>query len=327
MRKHDLVIPGGKEFIFTIFDDTDVSTLDNIKPVYEFLYHAGIFTTKSVWPLKCNQETSSYKGSHTLEDPSYADYIKLLNQQGFEIAFHGATMESSFREGVIASLYKFYEVLGFYPRIYACHAGNRENICWGEQRLTFNALRFLYRFLKHDGISFYSGHDPDSPYYWADICQKTFDYVRTFTFNEINLLNIGKFPYKIRNRPFFNNCFYTLSADNVEEFNRLLSVKNLEKLRREKGVAIVTTHFGKGFVKKGKLNKRTKEVLINLSKQNGHFVPVSTVLDYLKENHGEYRIGNFKLFCLELRWLVSSVFQKFNNLDYEKTELEYLSMK
>lgn len=44
--------PDGKRFAFTIFDDTDHQTLENVPPVYDFLSDLGLRTTKSVWPLK-----------------------------------------------------------------------------------------------------------------------------------------------------------------------------------------------------------------------------------------------------------------------------------
>ena len=41
--------PEDKAFAFTIIDDTDYATIENIKPVYDFLYDAGLKTTKTVW--------------------------------------------------------------------------------------------------------------------------------------------------------------------------------------------------------------------------------------------------------------------------------------
>ena len=43
--------PEGKAFAFTVFDDTDACTVENTKPVYDFLRDCGLRTTKSVWPL------------------------------------------------------------------------------------------------------------------------------------------------------------------------------------------------------------------------------------------------------------------------------------
>ena len=36
-----------KNFYFTIIDDTDDATLENIRPVYDFLTSKGIFITKT----------------------------------------------------------------------------------------------------------------------------------------------------------------------------------------------------------------------------------------------------------------------------------------
>ena len=47
--------PDGKDFAFTIFDDTDYARMDNVPPVYEFLKDQGFRTTKSVWPLRDEQ--------------------------------------------------------------------------------------------------------------------------------------------------------------------------------------------------------------------------------------------------------------------------------
>ena len=45
--------PGGKRFAFTIMDDTDDATVQNVGPVYEALYSLGMGATKTVWPMPC----------------------------------------------------------------------------------------------------------------------------------------------------------------------------------------------------------------------------------------------------------------------------------
>ena len=47
--------PGGKSFAFTVFDDTDRATVENVGPVYRFLAELGFLTTKSVWPIRGNR--------------------------------------------------------------------------------------------------------------------------------------------------------------------------------------------------------------------------------------------------------------------------------
>ena len=52
-----LRFPNGARFAFTILDDTDDSTLENVKPVYDRLRAYGFRTTKTAWPFK-SPETS-----------------------------------------------------------------------------------------------------------------------------------------------------------------------------------------------------------------------------------------------------------------------------
>jgi hypothetical protein len=269
-------------------------------------------------------ENSDYFGSYSLQNRKYAEYIRELARKGFEIAFHGASMESSPRDIIVESLKQFKAILGFSPRTYACHAGNRENIFWGEHRFYFSVFKLWYRLLNSNAKNYFSGHDPKSVYYWADICGETFDYVRTFTFNDINLLNIGRMPYLMKDRLCFKSSFYTCFADNVEEFNRLLSIENQIKLQKEKGVCILTTHFGKGFVKDGELNKKTKYLLSKIAKRNGYFAPVCEVLDYLMKVNGNCILSKKEIFYLEFRWFIDTFQRKLKKLDYEKTELKYL---
>ena len=91
----NIVFPDEKRFAFTIIDDTDVATLENIGPIYELLTQLGLKTTKTVWPVGCPEGSPDYSTSETLEDPGYMAFVKKLQQQGFEITWHSATMESS----------------------------------------------------------------------------------------------------------------------------------------------------------------------------------------------------------------------------------------
>lgn len=317
--------PNQKQFIFSVFDDTDVSTLDSIKPVYDYLSSLGLFITKSVWPKHCDDKHSNYAGSHSLEDPSYANYIKELSQRGFEISFHGATMESSKREVTIESFNIFHEKLGFYPKSYSCHAGNTENLYWGQKRFCSLFTKKLYKLISQDSKE-YMGDVEGSPYYWGDLFKKHVQYMRTFTYDTVNLLHVSdQLPYKNANYPEVKGCFFTSDADNVEEFNNLISEKNQEELEREKGVCIISTHLGKGFVKEGSLNSVTKDLLYKLSRRNGWFAPVSDVLGFL-EYQGNHRavISRSALLMLEIKWFIHAFKRKMKRKKYEKSELQYL---
>ena len=75
------------KLIFTIIDDTDDATLENVKPIYDFLYGKRIFITKTVWVYPPRDKHS--KGD-SLQKPEYLEFIKDLNRKGYEIGLHNA---------------------------------------------------------------------------------------------------------------------------------------------------------------------------------------------------------------------------------------------
>ena len=58
--------PNGKRFAFTIIDDTDKSTVENIKPVYDYLYSHGLKTTKTVPGTAFPDRRSPIRNTKTL---------------------------------------------------------------------------------------------------------------------------------------------------------------------------------------------------------------------------------------------------------------------
>ena len=125
--------PQGKRFAFTIVDDTDRSTVENVGPVYDFLLELGLRTTKTIWPLAPLGPPRS--SGQSLEDPDYRPWVPGLKDLGFEIALHGASDETSTRERVLRGLNYFREVIGQDPRLHANHTGQVESIYWGRARL------------------------------------------------------------------------------------------------------------------------------------------------------------------------------------------------
>lgn len=329
-KTSNIVYPAGKDFIFTIFDDTDVATLEYIKPIYDFLADQKIYVTKSVWSIACDKECNDL-GSHTLEDEPYAQYIRELDNLGFEIGYHGASMIGTKREEIIRSLEVFHNVLGKYPRIYAAHSFNQENLYWGKDRFYYTIFQKLYSLLSPGEKQYYTGHQKGSSFYWADLVKKHFDYVRNFTYNDINLLNLNKpLPYRDNSKQGVNGWFFTCDADNVAEFNELLSLKNQQKLVDERGVCIVTTHLGKGFNKNNDIHPTTKHLLLKLKENNGWFAPVSEVLDFLKAqspSNAPKAISKKDLFLIESRWFVDSFRRRSKKRSYEKTEIPYLEQE
>ncbi len=298
-----MTFPGGARFAFTVMDDTDVATVENVRPIYRLLESLGMRTTKTVWPLRCDEGSRNFSLSETMEDPHYHDFVVDLHARGFEIAFHGATMETSTRERTVRALERFRGAFGTPPRVHANHAYNRDNLYWGVGRLDDPALRLLYRIAFPQPGDFYEGHRPGSPYWWGDLCGQHIDYVRNLTFSEINLLGVNpSMPYRDPARPYVRWWFSAVDAEDADAFNALLRPENQQRLESEGGVCIVATHFGKGFGGAGQPHPDTRRVLEQLAARNGWFPPVGELLDWLRAHRSSDALPAQEWHRMQWRW-------------------------
>lgn len=205
-----LEFPGSKSFAFTILDDTDDSTLANVQPVYDLLSDLGLRSTKTVWPVPCPEGNKLFFAGATMADGPYRAYVTELAARGFEITWHCATMGSSTRERTEAGLEAFRDQLGHYPSVHCNHGGNAENIYWGMNRYRSAGLRHLLAIKSRISGQRFHGEDPQSPYFWGDLCKRHFRYVRNFTFKSINTLRCDpETPYSLDNTPWVNLWFST----------------------------------------------------------------------------------------------------------------------
>lgn len=279
--------PEGKRCAFTIMDDTDVGTVENVGPVYRLLESLGMRATKTVWPHRCEEGSANFGTSETLEDEHYLRFVLDLQNRGFEIAFHGATMETSTRERTVAALTRFRETFGAPPRVHANHSLNRENLYWGADRIDRGLLRVLYRWALPEPPDHYQGHLPGSPYWWGDLCAASVHYVRNLTFNDINLMNINpSMPYRDASRPHVRRWFSASDAEDADAFVGLLAAPNQDRLERESGVCIVATHFGKGYASGGVVRPDVEGLLARMASKDAWFPTVVQLLDWLAEQGG-----------------------------------------
>lgn len=304
-----LPFPDGKRFAFTVIDDTDVATVQNVAPVYELLQRLGMRATKTVWTMPCTEGSRNYSSSQTLEDADYRAFVIDLQRRGFEIASHGATMESSTRDRTIAGLERFRTVFGAYPRVHANHAANRENIYWGAARVDLPLLKRLLRVTAGD--SYYQGEMAGSPYWWGDLCERHITYMRNLTFAEINLLRVNPtMPYRDTSRPLVRWWFSATDAEDADAFCRLISPARQEKLEREGGVCIVATHFGKGFVRDGSLLEMFRVRLEALARRPGWFTTVGELLDWMRTQQRDDRLSPAEWRRMQLTWARDLVVRK-----------------
>jgi hypothetical protein len=307
-----MIFPNGKRFAFSILDDTDDATLDNIKPVYDFLLQCGLRTTKTVWVVDCPEGSELFFAGETLRSKPYLQYVKYLAGKGVEIASHGATMESSVRPRTVEALESFKEEFGSYPRLFCSHGHNRDNLYWGEKRFQTTIFRWLFRYFQGQPKDYYSGELESSRYFWGDLAVQHITFIRNFAFRELNLLAVNpEMPYKREDAKYANYWFSTGDAPDVHSFNSFLRLDRMKKLEAEGGVAIISTHLGKGFVKDGKLNSHTADILRYIAGRPGWFVPVSEILDYLLKVPGRgLTLGLMQILRLESRFMMDRLLRR-----------------
>ena len=299
--------PGGRPFAFSIVDDTDQATLENVRPIYALLYELGLRTTKTVWVLRSNDASLRENSGESLADPAYAEFVAQLQQKGFEIASHGVRGGSSRRSEILGGMERYKSILGSYPRIHVNHAANRDNMYWGPNKLTSRGLRLLYkRLLK--GAQF-SGEDPASAYFWGDFVKEQISYVVDFSYHEINTMRVNPLlPYFDKERPLVNGWFHTSDGGTMKSLVRLLSTTNLDCLEKQGGACIVYTHFGKGACDRGEVNPHLEERLRDVARRGGWCVPASTLLDFVAQTRGGIQtISNRQRAYIQYRWVLEKM--------------------
>jgi len=295
--------PDDKRFAFSIFDDTDSATLENVRPVYDFLAELGFRTTKSVWPLSGDPARAAYPGD-TCDDPDYCRWALQLQEQGFEIGLHNVTYHTSDRQTTRRGLERFRELFGGDPAVCTNHSQNAEAIYWAEARLTgihVPVYGLLTRFRRWGK---YRGHRQGDPLFWGDLCRQHIKYVRNFTFADVNTLSACPWmPYHDPRRPYVNYWFASTEGRRIETFIRALSEENQQRLEEEGGACIMYTHFALDFWRDGQLDTRFRRLMERLAGRPGWFVPVSTLLDHILARRGPHELTGRQRRQLERRWL------------------------
>ncbi len=299
---NSILWPEGKRFAFTIFDDTDYAYTNNVADVYAFLADLGTKTTKSVWPVR-GSGVPLCEGA-TCEDTDYLTWLLRLRDQGFEIGYHMSTFHTSQRADTITGLDRFRKLFGVDPMCMANHSGCAENIYWGDCRVT-GVNRFLYNLATKFRFSGkYRGEVLGDPLFWGDYCRERITFVRNFVFSDINTLkDCPEMPYHDPARPYVNYWFASSEGPRVDSFVETISEANQDRLESEGGACIMYAHLACGFLENGKLQPEFARLMRRLAAKPGWFVPVGTLLTYLKEQKGETVLNSSQRNRLERRWL------------------------
>lgn len=275
--------PDGRRFAFSIVDDTDMATLERVRPIYEVLARYGLRTTKTVWVLASTETSHASNQGDSLQDADYLAFIRDLQARGFEIALHGARGGDSRREETVDALAQFEILLGRGPRMQINHYLNADNLYWGNDRWSFAPYRWAYGLAVNRE---FSGDDPATGFFWGDLAKERITYVNQFTFLDIDLLSVTpSFPYHLDDKPYVNLWFSTVDGDGLSQFEALLSPANLDRLERDGGICLVYTHFGNGsFNRADGVDPRFEERIRDLASRNGWFAPASEILDHVRRH-------------------------------------------
>lgn len=302
--------PNGYKFAFTIVDDTDFATVANVKPVYDFLAELGMRTTKTAWVFR--GEGTPVDGGATCEEPEYLDWLLSLQQQGFEIAFHNAAPCTSRREVTQQAIARFQELFGSHPMLFCNHVSNRENLYWGDARLSA-WRRALYNVVTRGRRRNSSrGHLEKNPLFWGDLCREHVRYVRGFVFDELDaLLRCPEVPYHDPSRPYVNFWFTSADGGTLKRFLANFTAARLQQLEQSGGLCIAYVHFAEGFAENGHPRSDFRERMEFLAGLNGWFVPASAALDYLRQEAGPQQrtLAPERLCQLERQWLFEKLFK------------------
>jgi hypothetical protein len=187
---------------------------------------------------------------------------------------------------------------------------NQEAIYWGAARLS-GTKKTIYKLVTLKGKKNpFFGHVNGDEYFWGDVCKEKIRYCRNFAYADINTLRTCPWmPYHDPQRPYVNGWYGSSEGAVRESFLKTISEANQDRLEEEGGACIMYTHFGLGFVERGSLNKSFRDLMTRLSKKNGWFVPVSTLLDYLRLQRGEVVLNDQQRDQLERRWLWEKFFR------------------
>lgn len=293
-------MPAGRSFAFSIVDDTDHATVENVGPVYRLLAELGMRTTKTLWTIPAT-EPNPYDGSATAAEPAYRDFCRSLQNDGFELAMHGVTMHSATRARIERGIGEFSEWFGAPPRMHINHFRNADNLYWGQARTGTLAGRLIYRAAARQPAS--QGHVEGSPHFWGDICREHIAYVRDFTFRETDLTRLrAPLAYHDPRTPLIRRRFVSTEGGTLPVYLEALDERRQDELAAAGGVCIMYTHFGGGFVEHGRLNPRFEKLMRRLAGLGGWFVPASELLDALCE-HDCPTLSSKQRRHLEGRWI------------------------
>lgn len=241
--------PADRACVVAITDDTDGFQFATAGPVYALLDSLGLRVTKTVWAFDHETGDPSNVGL-SLDDPEYRSWIGGESDAGHDIALHSPSCGDDNRAAILSAHERLLNVLGRRPRIGTFHGSDREALYWGSGGIPNPVVGRIYAAVR--GGSAFEGHVPGSEFYWLDHARDLVRYVRTYTIDGVNTLALNpSMPFEDDLTPLAPLWFASSNGRLGDRFVALLSQENVERLKRQRGAAIVSTRFASDFTRSG----------------------------------------------------------------------------
>ena len=231
-------LPFDHNFAVSIVDDADGTTLPRDRALFDFISALPIRITKTVWPLEAVTFSGRLRrmcaSADTLQDRAFRQWCLRLRDAGHEIAMHTASGGDNVRSRTVAAYAFFEDVFGAPPATNVMHGRNQENIYWGRDiflgHKTLRSLTGIY-----EAQPFY-GHQPESEFFWGDVCSAKTRYVRLLETEQLNThLFDPATPFHDPAKPYVPWWF---SSTYGGRFLEPVSRGSIESLRRRRGLFI-----------------------------------------------------------------------------------------
>ena len=301
-----VVWPDGKRFAFTVFDDPDSQPLAVSERVYGFLADRGLRTTIGTWTIEPGEARRNSPGE-TCANPDYLAWLLGMQRNGFEVGFHHVAPANMAREEIRRGLDIFTELFGHDPVTMANHY-NSDALYWGANRLNGWARVAYQVATRGSTANRFFGEQIGHASFWGDLAQERVRYCRNFVFRDLNTLKACPLmPYHDPDRPFVNQWYASSEASNISRFKETVTEETIDTLEEEGGASILYTHFGHGYVAGKSLDSRFSTLINRVSRKNGWFVPVQTLLRYLEDQGNGLPIARSVRDSLARRWLLAKL--------------------
>jgi hypothetical protein len=117
---------------------------------------------------------------------------------------------------------------------YVCHAKNADNPYWQEKTVAKGPLRWMLELYARGHHC--SGEDPESPYFWGDVCRDRVRYIRLLRTAEIDTLSVNpSMPYHEAEKPYVRHWF----SATKRSFRDCTTAAALDGLERSRGACVL----------------------------------------------------------------------------------------